>query len=414
MLKRILPKAQAAMLLYLATLPLFLLPAVALMPERMWIGALLPIPALLLTGGAGLVNAKRRTAALLAAILVMAAVCAGLSLAVTPAAALLFLPCLFVMLYFMPAMSRPAHQEWTAVQMGFGVILYIAAYMLKGVGGFAAAAAPLSWCFAAYLILCLFSHNRDLLIVSSPSASKTLLFANRKLLAILCLSALLLANLQAVGTAIRTAIRWIVASAAQIILWMINLLRPESGGTSVQQDGNPLEGLAEGSEPGAFAKFMEIVLFAVAALIAAVLLYFALRHLCRLLAKALRILQERWQSYRRKISADYVDTSESLLDWGEIRKTARARIDRFKRRHLPVPWEKLNPAQRVRRVYALLLRRPETQNPALTARETLLGGALNLPAEDAAALAALYDQARYSDHPIAAAEADALRKRAGV
>ena len=314
----------------------------------------------------------------------------------------------------MPAMARPPREEWTASQMGAGVILYLVAQVLRLNDALASAAASLTWCFAAYLILCLFSYNRGLLAEGSASASGSLLTANRKLLAVLCAAALLFSNLQAVGTALRAAFRWIASTAVRLWVWLASLFRPESVVDTTSQGGNPLEGFAEGAEPGAIARILEIILYGIAALIAAALLFFAFRYVLGLLRKAFRRLLERWQSYRRLISADYVDQAESLLDWGELRKTARARMDRFRRRYLPVPWETLNPAQRVRRVYALLLRRPGAKDPALTARETLLGGTLRLPAEDAAALAALYDQARYSDHPVASEDADALRRRVGV
>ena len=121
MSRRILSKAYAAFLLYLAALPLFLLPAAALIPGRVWLAALLPVPALLLTGGAGLLAARRRAIALVLSILVMAAVCAFVLIPINPAAALLFLPCLLIMLAFMPAMARPVHQEWTTSHLAAGV-----------------------------------------------------------------------------------------------------------------------------------------------------------------------------------------------------------------------------------------------------------------------------------------------------
>ena len=63
--RKLLPKAYAALLIYLAALPLFVLPAAALFPDRFWQAVLLPVPALLLTGAAGLLPAKRRIPALL-------------------------------------------------------------------------------------------------------------------------------------------------------------------------------------------------------------------------------------------------------------------------------------------------------------------------------------------------------------
>jgi hypothetical protein len=414
MIRRILPKAYAALLLYLGFSPLVLLPAAVLLPEKIWLAMLLPVPALMLTGWAGLRPPNRRTAALAVSILAMAAGYAVLFLTVRPLAMLLFLPCLFFMLLFMPAMARPAHLEWSVSYLGFGAALHIVAQFLKGVKVFTPAAAPLTWIFTVYLIACLFAFNRSVLTDANPAASKPLLLANRKLIVIVCLISLLLSNLKAVGVAVRAAIAWIIIAVAQVILWIASLFSSEGKTAATQQGRNPFESLAEASEPSLFSKIAEIALIVIALLIAAVALYFALKHLIRLLQKLYRIILERLKLYHQRISADYDDQSESLLDWGEIQKTAKKRIEHWKKRFLPTPWEKLSPAQRVRRVYAILLRKPEAPDPALTAREMLLSGALKLKNADAAHAAAIYDQARYSDHPVAVQQADELRKRTGV
>lgn len=413
MIRRILPKAYAALLLYMAELPLFLLPAAALIPGEIWLAAVLPVPALALTGAAGLLPARRRTAALAFAALIMAAGCALLFLPARPTALLLFLPCLLIMLLFMPAMARPAHRELTASHLGFGVILHIAAQFLKAVPLFQGVAAALTWCFTAYLIACLFSVNRTVLTGNSPGASKTLLLGNRKLLAGLSVLALLLTNVDAVGAAVKTAIVWMIMAFAAVIKW-INSLFAQGVPAEGMPSGSPFSGLEEASEPGLFAKILEVFLSVLAALIAAALLYFAVRFLIRFMRKLFSAALERLSAYRRRISADYDDQSESLLDWGEIKRITAERISRIRRRYMPTPWERLSPARRVRRVYALLLRRSGQPDPALTARETLQSGAFHLRPDDAATFAALYDRARYSDHPIAVQDADDLRKRAGV
>ncbi|HPF86452.1 MAG TPA: hypothetical protein PK537_00190 [Candidatus Limiplasma sp.] len=415
MSKRIFPKVWAAFLIYLATLPLFLLPAAALIPGHIWIAGLLPVPALLLTAWAGRRTAAKRVPTLLFSILLMAAGCTALFIGIHPLAILLFLPCLFLMLIFMPAMARPAHQEWPASYLGFGIVVHIIAQFVKNMDVFAGAASIVTWAFAVYLIACLFAFNRSVLMDNSPSTSKPLLSFNRGLLVGFSLLAVLLANIKAVGTAIRSAVLWIVQAIIRFILWFSALF---GGGEEVMQSGETesqsMELLGETSEPSLFARIMEVVLAVIAVAAVALLLYFVGKHLYKLLKKLYHIILNQLQAYRQKISADYSDQSESLLDWSEMRKTARERIDRFRRRYLPTAWEKLTPAQRVRRVYAILLRKPEAPDPALTAQEMLKSGALKLSADDAAALAALYDQARYSDHPITDRQASEARKRTGV
>jgi len=412
---RILSKIIAALLLWLAALPVFLLMAAVWIPHALWLAALLPVAALLLTGGAALLPTRRRVPALLLAILIMAAGCAALFLPGNPLALLLLLPCLLLMLLFMPAMARPAHREWTLSLLGVGIGLHVVAQIAKNFALFAAAAPAVSWALAAYLLACLFSFNRIVLMGTGAPSSGPMLSFNRRMLMVFCLLSLLLANIQAVGTAIRTAILWAVAAVIQVVYWLASLLAPGANPDGGTMGGSGfMPGMEEAAEPSLFSQILQYVLMSVALLLLAVLLFFAGRHLYRLLKKAFRILGERLRLYRQKISADYQDQSESLLDWQEIRQATKKRITRLKHRYLPTAWEKLSPAQRVRRVYILLLRRQDTPDPALTARETLADGTLKLSDADAEALAALYDKARYSDHPIPDAEADALRKRAGV
>jgi hypothetical protein len=100
---------------------------------------------------------------------------------------------------------------------------------------------------------------------------------------------------------------------------------------------------------------------------------------------------------------------------GEVVKTAREKWETFQQRHKrPPAWESLSPRDKVRRAFALLLKRLKNPAPALTAREALQRGELSLPPDSAHQIASLYEQARYSDHPISPEEADSMRKSAGV
>lgn len=416
MTQRFLSKLWAAFLLYLAALPLFALPAAVLMPQSLWLAALLPVAALALTGGAALLPVSRRVPALMGALAIMAALCAVLLMPQNPLAELLFLPCAFVMLYFMPAMQRPAHAEWTGKQLGAGIILHLIAQFLKSMDLFKAASALLTWCCAVYLLACLFAFNRMVLMGNSPTASKTLLYSNRRMLVGFSLLALLLANIKPIGTAIRGALTWVVTAIAKAVLWLTSLFGTSgTESTDSAADMSAFTDLGETTEPSLLSQIMQVIVIVAVAAIVALLLFWALRKLYRLLKKAFYALMEHLQLYRQRISADYSDQSESLLDWSELRQSARQRAERFRRRYMPTPWEKLSPTQRVRRVYTLLLRRPrEAPNPALTAQETLQSGDFKLSPADTAALAALYDQARYSDHPITDAQADEARKRTGV
>ncbi|MBE0600485.1 MAG: DUF4129 domain-containing protein [Firmicutes bacterium] len=414
MSKRIFPKAYAALTWYAALSPLYFLPAAVLLPGRLWLAAVLPLPALLLTGLAGLQPAKRRAWALILALLLMAAGCAALFLRTAPLAMLMVLPCAVQMLLFMPAMARPAHREWSIQYLGFGLLLHIGAQFFKSEALFQSVAAPLRWIFVVYLVMVLFSYNRSLLDGTGSARMKTLLGHNRVLLAGFCLLALLLASLKAIGAAVRAAIGWIVTAVSAAMLWVSSLFQQSTNGGAAQDGADPYAIFYEDTEPGTFSKIVEIVLIVVGLLIAAALLFYFCKHLIRLLRRAFHALSDKLRLFRQRISADYVDQSETLLDWGEIKAAAARRLARVRTRLLPTPWEKLPPDRRVRRVYQLLLRRAAAPDPALTAREMLQSGALRLPGEAAPSAAALYDRARYSTHPIPPQEADELRRHAGV
>ncbi|HPJ01700.1 MAG TPA: hypothetical protein PKU80_02540 [Candidatus Limiplasma sp.] len=415
MRKRLLPKAYAALLSYLAFSPVYLLPAAVLIPDRLWLAAALPVPALLLTGLAGLQPARRRTFALILALLLMAGGCAALFLASQPLGLLMFLPCAATMLAFMPAMTRPAHQEWSLKQLGAGLVLHIAVQFVKNVAVFQVVATQVSWMLVCYLILFLFSYNRTVLVETGSTSAAMLIRQNRRLLMVFCLLTLLLANLKAVGTAVRTGIGWIITNVSAALLWLTSLFsQTTEEGAAAPGGENPFAVFYKDTEPSLLSQILEIVIIAVGILIAAVLLFFACKVLYRLLRRASQALMDRLRLFGQRISADYEDQTETLFAWGEIQKTAAKRMRRIRNRLLPTSWEALSPDQRVRRVYRTLLHRASAANPALTAQEMLKSGALGLPSDAAMPAAALYDRARYSTHPISAQEADDLRKRAGV
>ena len=72
------------------------------------------------------------------------------------------------------------------------------------------------------------------------------------------------------------------------------------------------------------------------------------------------------------------------------------------------PWETLDGGARVRRLYRRYAR-VQNASAGETAREALAQPSA-LGASTAAAFADLYDQARYSDHPIPESRADSLRQ----
>ena len=413
-------KGLAALQLYLGFSPLFLLPGAVLLPDYPAAALLLPIPAALLPAAAGLFAGKRRRAAFLLAILLEALLCAGVLLPLHTLSVLLFLPCLALMLLMMPATARAPYLEWPATPMAYGVALHLAGQAVKGQGAFSAMGGTLSLFFSAYLLLCLFASNRFALMdgaKSDQAPPAKLLQKNRLLLIFISLAALSAANIKALQTAALFVWDFIKRALATIIVWL-SMLLPQlapAGNQSAPQEGLDLGMLGEAQEPSAFSLFMEKVLAVLAVVVVGLLLLVGLYLLMRQIRKALKKILAGLRAYSRSIGEGYVDSTESLFDWGEVGRAAKGRWESFQKRHKKLPaWDSLSPGDRVRRVYALLIRRLRHADPSLTAREALVGGALELAETEAQKMAALYEQARYSDHPVSPEEAEAMRKSAGV
>ncbi len=411
-------KGMAALVLYLGSSPLFLLPGAYLLPGNMAAALLLPLAALAFTFGVGLLKGKRRRMGFLLALILQAALCAWVLIPRSPMASLLFLPCLLIMLLFMPRLFKPAGLEWPASLLTLGIAIHLAGQAVKGQAVFTDAGGALSLFFSGYLLLLPFVFNRYALIDAtgaehSPPAK--LLSRNRRLLAMIGLIALLAANFKGFESAVLAAWALLKRAFATLLIWLSTLL-PDM--TSSKEQGTPqgldLSELGGGSPPGAFSVILEAVLKVLAVVVAAAMLLFALYHLFRLLKRALKKILARLREYSRAIGEGYVDKTENLFDWGEVVRDAKDRWVSFQKRHQrPPAWESLSPGETVRRVYALLVKRMRRAEPSLTAREALQGG-LSLPPDQAGQMASLYEKARYSDHPVSPGEAEAMRKSAGV
>jgi hypothetical protein len=412
-------KGMAALHFYLGFSPLFLLPGIYFLPGSPIAVLLMPLAALVLAYAAGLFTGKRRKWAFLLAMFMQALLCASLLLPMNPWSAFLFLPCLVMMLFFMPAINRPLGLEWSTSQLSQGVVLHLIGQAVKGLPVFEGAGYTLSLFFSGYLILCLFAFNRYALLDASgaeQSPPVKLLQKNRRILAVFALIAILAASWQSFETAVLAVWEFLKRAFATILIWLSSLL-PElapSGDQGAQQ-GLDLSAFGEASKPSAFSLILEKVLTVLAVIVAALLLLFALYQLFRLIKRLMKNLLVRIRDYTRAIGEGYTDKTESLLDWGEVARSAKERWESFAQRHKKPPaWESLSPRDKVRRVYALLIKKLKNSTPSLTAREALQSSELSLPPAQAQQIASLYEQARYSDHPISPEDADVLRKSTGV
>ena len=412
-------KGLAALQFYLGFSPLFLLPGIYLLPIFITAVCLLPLAALVLTFAAGLISGKCRRPAFLLAVILQALLCASLLLPLNPWSLFLFLPCFAMMLMFMPAMNKPSHLEWPTSQLSQGILLHLIAQAVKGLSVFEGAGNLLSLFFCGYLILCLFAFNRYTLLDASgaehaPPAK--ILQRNRRILAVFALIAILAAGYKSFESAVLAIWDFLKRAFFTFLIWLSTLL-PDLAPAKDQgaQQGLDLSQLGGAPEQSAFSLILERILTVLAVIVAALLLLFALYQLSRLIKRLLKKLMDRIRDYTRVIGEGYTDKTESLLDFGEVAKAAREKWESFAQRHKrPPAWESLSPRDKVRRPFALLLKKLKKPAPALTAREALQNGDLPLTPDCVHQIASLYEQARYSDHPISPEEAEGMRKSAGV
>ena len=205
-------------------------------------------------------------------------------------------------------------------------------------------------------------------------------------------------------THIDTLKQWLRAALdfiGRVLAWIGELLSRTQAGIPGGMGGGGFDfgGGEEAGEPSLFAVIMEKVALVLAALLAAAIVIFLVRAIVKTVSRGIRNLAARLRAYAGTVSEPYEDTVETLLDWGEVRRSWRDRGGSHRSRSARVPWDHLEPREKIRRSYQTYLRRHPDIPVSRTARQSL-------PDLEAAAI---YETARYSSEPVS--EADALRMR---
>jgi hypothetical protein len=170
------------------------------------------------------------------------------------------------------------------------------------------------------------------------------------------------------------------------------------GGSSADSGGNDGMMGVPGGEASQFALIMQKILMVVGGAFTVVVVLAILYALGRTIWKALVRLMHRFSKYMSTVSEDYEDEITDTRDYGE---QTRARSSRRSRRASVAESKDMPAGERIRRRYLRLLYKHPEWGRGSTARE-------NLPL----AAAPLYEQARYSNHPLT--DGDAERFSAGI
>lgn len=410
---RVLPmKMLAAYCLIMGGIPSSILLGRLFVSDRPVLWLLLPFAAWLWAMVGYLLPSKARLPFSLLGCAVLAAWGILFQWPVDPRGLLILLPCIAALLLLPPAWGRPVWDEWPPGAWMSGIILHLVGQIVSGWPTFEGVLPWLLPCFAVYTflyVLCLNRHGLADGMHGTGKAPAAIRRRNLVLSAVFFLIALSASCWHQL--AVWTGIAWdfIRDAIVAIVAFLMNLLPGQSmgAGGSGGDMGGLLGGLEEG-EPSALALFMEKV-FKVLALI---LLLIILALAARALYKGIKRLWKRFIDYLRRYAADsvedYIDETESTVNWDERTQTIRDQVMSVFRREKPERWENLNGRDRVRYLYRQFLRRrPEAKNK--TAREALAAEKAYSQTQ-AKAFTEMYEQARYSDRDISEGDADALRK----
>lgn len=299
-------------------------------------------------------------------------------------------------------MAGHSEHDTSPVFYAAGVLAHLGTQALIRVSGYSDMQTlfdgPMTFVFVVYLVLLVLALNRISLDNASLARYRlpaSMRRVNRLLtLAFLALT-LLLSSLPVVLRALYALWQAVRFAAAQFGALLTRLLGspPVTGGVGAPGFMHIPEAAIPAEEPSLFFVIMEhaaTLLTLIAFIAGSVIL---LRMLVRFSLRMLRLFYARLRRYAFAVSEDYVD---EVTDTREEAEADSLTILRIRRRAASGP-EPQEPGEKVRFRYARLLRRHPDWADSSTARENLR----DIPA-------AIYERARYSDHPVSREDADAF------
>jgi len=269
-------------------------------------------------------------------------------------------------------------------------------------GVYAAIKAPLLAGFVVYVVLWMFSLNRQSLQEASArgqGAPRGMRQKNKFFTIGLTALILLLSAIPALARALAWAWDQLLALAAAVMRLLSALLPQTTASGGSGGGAGPMEMLGEASEPSRLAVILEKIFAVLAVIGLAVALFFALRIVWRKLRVLLGRLWTMINRYALAASEDYVDEIADTRETGETASSSRRSL--FGSWFEQVNEDRMTPVERIRYRYRRLARRHQEWQPGSTARE-------NLPLE----AAAIYERARYSRQTIDPAEAETFAQHA--
>lgn len=256
--------------------------------------------------------------------------------------------------------------------------------------------------FAVYILLSLLEMNRVGLsraTLGRQSLPKAIRRFNTALTCAMFVLGMLIASMPAFARLMRAVWNALAAAIMQFLRLLASLM-PEgavgTGGMGGAQEPMMLGG--EAAEPSLLAVILEKIAIIAVCLLLIALVIPLLRRILRLLQQAVNRLQELMKAYIASVAEDGDEITDTRSDKPGCEQRDRlGPLSSLLRRAGP---QDRTPSGRIRAGYARLLRRRPQWAPSSTARE-------NLPPE----AASLYEQARYSEHPVTPQDAERFAER---
>lgn len=409
-MRRALNKLAESLLMALGLSPLWVLIAARWLPDLAAFG--LPWAALCALSAlpAALWGGRRRMAVALPGFALLALLLALRAHALhRPAMAALLAPCALLFYKALRAAPLPAWRQRDAGFWYAALALHALSQLAARLAGLRAALPVLTVLLAAYVAALPLVLNRQALEENATGQAgdgPARYLRLRNLLLALGFSTLTLlaGTWNAVKDAFSVLLGWMGRGLLAVVLWLGRLFAADASVAPAYGGEAFLPMAAEAGEASAFWAVLEKIGIAAALLLGAAGLCFALWKLAGLCRQWLRRLHARLRETFAALSEENQVEKESILDWEEMRRSARARAARLRRRLTRPPrWEQMDNRRRVRWAYARLrAQRPDIAD-AQTAREALS----RIP--EGARMADVYDAARYGLRDITDEEAAFMR-----
>lgn len=264
---------------------------------------------------------------------------------------------------------------------------------------------PVSCAFFVFALFILNEMALNFGMAGDKQPSSLMRIRNRIRTGVLALVLMAAVYVKSLAALIQKAADYVLLLVRKIIDWLASLytLSSDTGGGGGAPD---LSALSEGApEQPLFWAVLEQILRYAALAMAFALALLILYKFIQVLRKVFRFLMEQLHRYSNRVNNAYEDTLESLLDWGEMKRSVLS-FHRKPRAPKPAPvkWNELSPRETVRMSYKVTRSKARSAEDAHTARQVLLREKISPQAAD------LYDKARYSSQDISPEDAQRMKK----